>query len=263
MKRKIIDIGIWVVLSLAFLVVWGFTSAEQNASLCQKLEIDIDKFQGGNLFISVEDVEVFLRQHNLHPVGKQWKDVDLGKMEEKLDMIPVIKKSSVYRNLDGKLSVDIEQRNPIVRIMNANGTQFYLDEEGYQMPLSENYTPRVPVVTGYINDPATRYSAPEIAKNETLAQTVKSDEIYELVRWIRKNDFWNAQVQQIHFNVYHEIELIPTLGDHIIELGTMENFEKKLNKLKIFYTEGLNHTDWNAYDTINIKFKNQIICTKK
>lgn len=261
--KKIIDIGIWILLGLVFIVVWGFTSVEQNAALCKQLVVNIDLLQDGNLFISKEDVEVYLRQQNIHPVGRQWKNIDLQQMENKLEMIAEVKKAAVYKNLNGKLSVNIEQRNPIVRVMNANGTQFYLDEEGYQMPLSDNYTPRVPVVTGYINEPHTRYSAPEIAKNPTLAQTVKSDEVYQLVAWIRKNPFWNAQVQQVNFNIYHEIELIPTLGNHIIELGTMENFDKKLNKLKVFYTEGLNHMDWNAYDTINVKFKNQVICTKK
>lgn len=261
--KKIIDIGVWVLLGLVFIVVWGFTSAEQSSSLCKELNVEIDMLQNGNFFISSEDVEVYLRGKNIHPVGRQWKTIDLEQMEMRLEEIPEVKKATVYKNLNGKMGVRIEQRNPIVRIINANGEQFYLDEQGYQMPLSDNYTPRVPVVTGYINDPYTRYSAPEIARNETLAATVKSDEVYELVTYIRKNPFWNAQIQQIHFNMYHEIELIPTLGNHIIELGTMENFEKKLNKLKVFYTEGLNHADWNAYDTINVKFKNQIICTKK
>jgi cell division protein FtsQ len=260
--KKVLDIGLWIVLGLVFIILWGFTSAKQSTSLCTDLKITID-LKEGNSFISEEDIEVYLRTHNVHPKGKQWQEIDLLSLEEKLETIPEVKKAAVYKNLNGRLRVDITQRNPIVRVMNANGTQFYLDEEGYQMPLSEHYTPRVPVVTGYINDPYTRYSATEIAKNETLAETVKSDEVFQLVSWLRKNPYWNAQVQQINFNLYNEIELVPTLGDHIIELGTLENFDRKLNKLKIFYTEGLNHADWNAYDTINIKFKDQIICTKK
>lgn len=260
--KKILDIAIWIVLGLVFIVVWGFTSARENAALCRDLKVTVD-LKEGNAFISAEDIEVYLRTHNIHPKGRSWKDINLMRLEENLQTIPEVKIAAVYKNLNGVMRIDITQRNPIVRVINANGTQFYLDEEGYQMPISEHYTPRVPVVTGYINDPYTRYSAPEIAKNEILAQTVKSDEVYTLVNWIRKNAYWNAQVQQINFNASNEIELIPTLGDHIIELGNIDNFDKKLNKLKIFYTEGLNHTDWNAYDTINIKFKNQVICTKK
>lgn len=260
--NKIVKIGTWIVLSLMFIVLWGFSASEQNEKICDKLNIVIDESQG-NLFLSVQDIEISLRQENLHPVGKKIGDIDLNEIEMKLDMIAEVKKSSVYKNLNGQVSIYIEQRTPIVRIMNANGTQFYLDEDGYQMPLSDNYAPRVVVVTGHINDPSTEYNVNEIIKNPTLAQTVKSDEVYTMVKYIRKNNFWNAQIQQINFNRYNDIELTPTLGNHLIIFGDLENMEPKFNKLKIFYTEGLNHLDWNIYDTINVKFKNQIICTKK
>jgi cell division protein FtsQ len=141
--------------------------------------------------------------------------------------------------------------------------QFYLDEEGYQMPLSDHYTPRVPVVTGYINDGLTEASVPEMMKNAVLAETIKSDEVYTLVSYLRKNEFWNAQIQQINFNSNNDIELIPTLGNHLIIFGDLTHMEQKFNKLKIFYKEGLNHSNWNRYDTINVKFRNQVICTKK
>jgi cell division protein FtsQ len=259
---KILQIGTWIALALMFIVLWGFTASEQNNKVCEKLEVVINQ-ENGNLFLSIQDIEISLREENLHPVGKKIGDIDLNEIETKLDMIAEVKKASVHKNLNGVVSIHIEQRTPIVRIMNANGTQFYLDEDGYQMPLSENYAPRVPVVTGHINDPGTQYSVTEIMKNPTLAETVKSDEVYTLVKYISKNEFWKAQIQQINFNQYNDIELMPTLGSHLIIFGDLENMEPKFNKLKIFYKEGLNHLDWNAYDTINVKFRNQIICTKK
>lgn len=260
--NRIVKIGTWIVLALMFVVLWGFTSSEQSNKICEKLVVVIDQ-SNGNLFLNNQDIEISLRQENLHPVGKRIGSIDLNEIETKLDMIAEVKKASVYKNLNGVVSIFIQQRTPIVRIMNANGTQFYLDEDGYQMPLSDNYAPRVPVVTGHINDPNTQYSVNEIMKNEILAQTVKSDEVYKMVKYINRDKFWNAQVQQINFNRNNDIELIPTLGNHLIVFGDLENMEPKFNKLKIFYTEGLNHLDWNAYDTINVKFKNQIVCTKK
>lgn len=260
--NKILNISLWIFLALVFLVLWGFTASEHRNRICNNLIIQIDEMDG-NFFISEKDIEVNLRQENLHPVGKRLGDIDLLALEQKLEMIAEVKQASVYKDLNGVISIHIKQRKPIVRIVNANGNQFYLDEEGYQMPLSDNYTPRVPVVTGYINEPVLTYSANEIIENDVLAKTVKTDEVFTLVNYIRQNKFWNAQVQQINFNLYNEIELIPTIGDHLIVLGDIANYDKKLNKLKVFYTEGLNHMDWNMYDTINIKFKNQIICTKK
>ncbi|HYG49260.1 MAG TPA: hypothetical protein VD905_00080 [Flavobacteriales bacterium] len=260
--KKIIGIGTWVALGLVFIVLWGFTSSEQNDRLCDKLVVIVDQSNGCR-FVDKNEIEVKLRESNLYPVGKKIGYIDLNEIETSLDRIAEVKKASVYKNLNGTVSIWIEQRKPIVRVMNSDGSQFYLDEEGYQMPLSDTYTPRVPVVTGRINEPLTERSVPEIMKNETLSKTVKSDEVYTLVKYITKDKFWNAQIQQINFNRNNDLELIPTLGNHLVVFGDLEHMEEKFNKLKIFYTEGLNHLDWNRYDTINIKFRNQVICTKK
>ena len=51
--------------------------------------------------------------------------------------------------LSGNLYVDIEQRTPIARVFTPMGS-FYLDQEGYVMPLSDKYTAQVIVVNGYL-----------------------------------------------------------------------------------------------------------------
>src|SRR5687768_14913435 len=128
-----------------FIVLWGFTSSEQGNTVCEKLVVVIDQ-SNGNLSLNNLYIEISLRQENLHPVGKKIGNIYLNEIESKLNMIAEVKEASVYKNLNGVVSIYIEQRTPVVRIMNANGSQFYLDEDGYQMPLSDNYAPRVPVV---------------------------------------------------------------------------------------------------------------------
>ena len=260
--KSIFKIGFWLLIAISFFVIWGFSISVQNNKICTELFIQIE-LNGRNSFITNQDVEIELRNANMHPVGKRLHDIDLLLLENKIDAIAEVKKSSVSKNLDGSITIKIIQRNPIARIINAGGRQYYLDEDGYQMPLSDNYAARVPVVTGYINDPFTELSANEIGNNKTLANTVKSDEVFSLVKFIRYDKFWNAQIQQINFAFNNDIQLIPTVGSHLIIFGDIENMEGKFNKLKLFYTEGLNHSDWNLYDTINIKYKNQIICNKR
>jgi cell division protein FtsQ len=53
------------------------------------------------------------------------------------------------------------------------------------------------------------------------------------------------------------------VGDHLVYLGKLENFEDKLARLKEFYKKGLNRVGWNKYSRINLEFNNQIICTKR
>ena len=60
-----------------------------------------------------------------------------------------------------------------------------------------------------------------------------------------------------------EIIMVPKVGDHIIEFGTVENAEGKLDKLYTFYTKGLNTIGWEKYEKLNIEFNDKVIGTKK
>jgi cell division protein FtsQ len=60
-----------------------------------------------------------------------------------------------------------------------------------------------------------------------------------------------------------EIELVPRVGQHIIYLGQIDGYEEKLERLLIFYEKGLSQTGWNQYTGISLKYKDQVVCTKK
>ena len=64
-------------------------------------------------------------------------------------------------------------------------------------------------------------------------------------------------------NRNQEFEIIPRVGAHQILLGNAENLELKFRNLKILYEEGLAYEGWNKYEIINLKYNNQVICSKR
>jgi cell division protein FtsQ len=88
-------------------------------------------------------------------------------------------------------------------------------------------------------------------------------DIYHFVNYIRNNDFWTAQIDQIYVGSYNEIDLIPRVGNHQIHLGTFENYEGKLKNLAAFYERVLPEAGWNKYSVINLEFRDQIVCKKR
>ena len=84
-----------------------------------------------------------------------------------------------------------------------------------------------------------------------------------IARFLQDNRFWNEQIEQIFFTAKKEVLLVPRIGNHTIELGCVNNLEKKLEKLRKFYQKGLNTVGWNKYKKINIEFDKQVICTKR
>ncbi len=132
------------------------------------------------------------------------------------------------------------------------------------MPTSDNYTARVPVASGFITDRQhvmQRYNVANMS--DSLKQISNLDELFELATFIRNNEFWRAQIQQIIVEPNGELTLVPTVGDHHILLGHTDKMEQKFKKLLLFYHKGLNKTGWDQYSHINLKYKDQVICTKK
>ena len=88
-------------------------------------------------------------------------------------------------------------------------------------------------------------------------------ELYKLAQYLENDDFWRDQVDQIWVDDRKDIRLIPRVGAHSIVLGNMDRYQEKFDNLTSFYLNGLNVIGWDKYDKINVKFKGQIVCTKK
>ena len=92
--------------------------------------------------------------------------------------------------------------------------------------------------------------------NKTLKSTKKAT-LEELTEEM------NNQIEQICVFPNKEVELIPRVGRFRIVLGALDDFEEKLNKLRLFYDQAIPKVGWDKYSVIDLKYKNQIVCTKK
>jgi len=262
--RKFKNIASWVSLFAYLIVVLSLISANRKEIICKKIVVSVND-DTQNYFVEEADVMKLLNNKKVSLIGALIDTINTNKLEEVLSVHSAIKEANVYRNLDGDLHIRIEQRNPIVRVINRNGESFYIDDEGALMPLSTKYAAHVLVANGNIKD--------SYAKNYTLNLSQKNDtavenshpllvDLYQLADYIYRDEFWNAQIEQIYVNG-QEFELVPRVGTHIIELGTLENYKNKFRNLRLLYEQGLPKAGWNKYKTINLKYNNQVICTKR
>ena len=85
---------------------------------------------------------------------------------------------------------------------------------------------------------------------------------FHIVQQVMADSFLTAQVSQLYINSDNEIELSPAFGHHVIIFGDTLQTAEKLEKLKAFYIQGIPRAGWDTYRIINLKYKDQIICTK-
>jgi cell division protein FtsQ len=176
-----------------------------------------------------------------------------------------VKDVKVYTNIGRKWEIEVTVRKPIARIYNQFDENYYLDEDGVIMRSSSTHTARVVVVTGFIPDKINAPSVSEIINNDTLKSIQKLDDVYRISNYVCNDPLLQSLIGQIHLKKDGNFVLIPLVGGQKIIFGSAysnEEVKLKMNKLKVFYKEGMPYEGWNKYDVINLKYKKQIVCRK-
>lgn len=263
MIKRVLNISFLVLGTLGLLISLAFTARESQKVPCTDVKITIDH-AGDNFFVTESDVWEMILSKGDSLKGSPITSIPIGVYERHISADPSVKRAEVYTKHNGIFAVKIYQREPILRVFNSAGSSFYLDKEGSVMPTSKNYTARVPVASGFIPDQLFEMERHNVTEmSDSLKDQSSLDELFELATFIKNDDFWKAQIQQIRVEPNNEFTLVPTVGDHHILLGKTDKMEQKFNKLHLFYTKGLNTTGWDQYSRINLKYKDQVICTKK
>ncbi len=266
MKEKLKTAFVWTLLLGYLVAVLWIVGGETANVRVDAISVHISD-NTNNKFITESDVTQTLNKENIKLIGTLMDSVNIHYLEDVLiHNNKSIKKAEVYRTVYGEINVRIEQRQPIMRVINPNGDSYYIDANGQVMPLSKKYTAHVIVVSGNLNEPYMDHVGENMLR--FAAQTTESTgellpDLFKLVKFINGNKFWKAQIEQIYINQKKEIELVPRVGNHTIILGSIDDIDEKFENLRAFYEQGLAKYGWNKYKTINLKFKNQIVCTKR
>ena len=264
--KKIGILVLWFLGIAGLISSLAFVTASENKVKGKKVDIVIEK-DDDNSFLDEDDILNFLKDRNDTFVNQPMKDINVYKIERALNTHPSIASSEVAVTVNGDVSISIKQRKPIVRIINSKGESFYIDNHATVMPLADHYTARVLIVNGFIPEKYSQFyniSVPQIEKDSAFKAITVIDDIYEVANYIKSDSLLNSLIIQMYVNKDREIELYPAIGNQKIIFGNDDDIADKFEKLKIFYTQGLNSVDgWNKYSIINLKYKNQVVCIKK
>lgn len=255
--KKLMNVIVMSLLMIYMLVVLGLTSDESGNRICNTIHIHIlDSLE--NRFLAEADILDIIQKKGGQVLGYPVGNINIKTIEDQLTLYPYVKEAEVFMCGDGSLHIDIEQRKPVMRVIDQNRDSYYVAADGVIMPLSEKYTARVLVANGYIRGSS---SFRNVLSNADTKEEEMLLMLYRIAQYIDQTVFWKAQIEQIYVDRDGEIELIPRVGAHIIEFGKPVDFENKFRNLMAFYEQGLGKTGWNRYEKISLKYKGQVVCT--
>jgi cell division protein FtsQ len=243
-----------VLAGAGFVVLLIAAVNSRNHQVCQGYEIEIKDAEKA-IFIDKKDIEkVLTANHTMVLKNKPVKSIDLNIIEARIKKEPWIKDAEIFFDNNERLKVTVEQRIPIARMFSSSGGSFYIDSSGQRMPLSEKMSAKLPVFTGYPID---------AKKNRTPAERKLIRDVKDISLFLLNDPFWMAQISQIDITPSKEFEMIPTVGNHIIEFGDGTDYDAKFKKLFIFYKQVLAKTGMDKYERLKIQYNNEIIGVKR
>ncbi len=262
MIRKIVHIVVWLLILSWFIIGLGIVSDKNEEIMCKGINVEVSdslKVQ----FVTSAHVREMIGRTNIDIQGYPVFRTNIHLLELDLEKNPYIENTEVYTTVTGDMYIEVEQRRPVIRVMPQGRAGYYIDSKGVFLPLSSSYSPMVLLLTGNL-------SIPEHIRDTGLHQRDSLDpeysylfDVLDFARYIEDHPFWKQQIVQVYRDLRGEYELIPRIGAHQILFGTMDNFEEKLRNLKLLYEQGFQKYGWNDYNKINLKYSNQVICTKR
>jgi cell division protein FtsQ len=224
------------------LVIFMFSFTSMKNSARKLLKTEVVFVEDENVFVTSETVNKLLIENNQHPKTIAKEGVDLDKLEKSINSHNMIEKSEVFVTINGVLKAVVKQRTPIVRVSLENET-FYFDYQGNKMPLSENLSARVPLVSGSINE----------SNNKNLIA---------VFRYIFNDNFLKKNI--IGVEVFENGSLIMRNREYDFEIdfGRPIHIKDKFNNYKAFFQKAEEDSLLTKYKKINLKFTHQVVCTK-
>lgn len=248
-----VKLSFWVLAGVGTVVLLVSAIRTKDGKACSGVEINISG-NSGNFFLDKKEINNILTAEGARELtGKHTTEFNLEQMENVLKKNIWVKNAELFFDNNQVLQVKVEEREPVARVFIINGNSFYVDDSGDRLPLSENFSARVPVITSFPTD----------AKLLNKADSFFLQQLKGLAQYILKDPFWMAQIEQIDITADRQLEMIPKLGDHVIRFGDADDAERKFHQLSLFYQQVSNRFGWNKYSIIDVQYNNQVVATKK
>ncbi len=246
----------WITALVILISLVAFTEYRSKERLCvEKPMVDIEEIESGysgiHFFIKEQDVIDLITFNGREPMeGRLLRDVDVHQVEKRVLKDRFVDEAEIYKTLKGELRISIKQRRPIARVMRKDSS-FYISTSGILLPESNRYSARVPMII--------ETADPVYLKFPQLSNESDSS-FYELMNIIDKDKFMNKITAQVLVKEQGVITILPQISKQKIIWGKPIDNESKVERLKTFYKEILPSKGWNRYKTVNLSYKDQIIC---
>jgi cell division protein FtsQ len=258
--KKVLYITWMAILIVGPILLLSFTDMDYHTKACKSFKVDVLNPSDAAM-INSEEISELVADKFGRIEGSSLSVLHLYDLENTVAANPYVSSCEVFETMGGNVVLKARVREPLVRVINSEDDQYYLDMTGCLMPVSYAHPSHVIIASGFISDKFISIDKSEQSLNIFPASSVLHM-IFPVAYYISKDSFLKSFIDQIYITEKKEIELVPKIGSQIIYFGDATDAKEKLENLKTFYRKVMANIDWNTYKSINLKYKNQVVCLK-
>ena len=248
---KIFRLVTAIILCLAVLAGIVFAAVNMPKRPCSGYELVVN-YDGEYPAVKEADIQQMIEDNHIETIGVPLKDVDLEQIAQHLQENPDIEKVNEVRFSSTRLRIVVTLKNILLHVYAQDGSQYFVDDNGFMLPFSMVVTENVPIANGKIPD--TFVQGKNVKNSGSNLQRV-----FRIASYMNNDDFYRAQFRQLDVTNTNEVILVPTIGRHKVIFGTDKDMEEKLFNLKQAYQQGLAYMGMDQYATLDVRYKNRVI----
>lgn len=238
-KRGIILCIFSIALIIYLMVAIALSHKMATDAPCKGVKISVTQNELSQ-FVTAEDID-----HELGGIVASAKtmtasQINLKDIETRLNALSIIESVNCRRLANDEIAIDVDPMTPVARVFDNTGS-YYINKAGKHLLASPRYQIDVPVV---------------ISENDSLPNV---GSILPLLERIEENEVWSQLVSALKVDNTGDIFIIPSITGHVVNIGDGSDIDDKMKRLFAFYNQVLEVKGWNYYDTISVKFSNQVI----
>lgn len=236
----------WTILILLLAYVVGITvwaRVEADKHTVKGITITIGE-KGISDTITVRGVKMSLLKYPDKIIGAPVNTVNTLKIENYLMGLNNFEDVKCYISTNGFLNVNINPMIPEIRVFDGNRS-YYVNKYGKRIDSNAEFYADVPVVSGHFTD------------------KFRPESVLPVVRFVKNDDQLNKLVGMFEAKGPNDILLVPRIAGHIINFGDTTRLPEKKRALLTLYEKVIPYKGWEEYDTISVKFRGQIVATRR
>lgn len=238
-KRGIILCILSVALTIYLVIALSGSRSMAAVAPCNGVRISVEQ-NAMSEFVNAADIDHELGGIVAAADTSAAADFNLRQIEERLGALSFIERVNCRRLNNDMIAIDVVPLIPVARVFDTTGS-YYINKSGKHLLASPRYRIDVPVI---------------ISENDSLGNV---PDIVALLERIEQNKTWSQLVSALKIDRNGDIFIVPAVSGHIVNIGDARNIDSKMARLFAFYNQVLDVKGWNYYDTISVKFANQVI----